>query len=700
MDEAPPGRGEAPDGRPTLLRFGEFRLDLARRGLFRGGERIHLTPKPLETLIVLVENRGRTVSKTELLDRVWAETAVSEGTLVQAVREIRRTLGDDKEDPLFIQTVPREGYRFVGHVETGEALPATPAKRTGPRTVRLAAAVLAVAALALAAWLARKPRATAVREPLARPLRQLSTGVVSAVKPALSPDGKLLLYLSDQASFPGGLDLYLMPLRGGGLSRITEDANASGDLPVFTADGSAIVFSRYRPGSGGDRLPDLWRVPGFGGAHVLYLAQASGAGFSPDGRQVAYTKHLQGRHPLWISPVEDVGRHREIAEPGFVPRWSPDGRWLAYTTSNPEGGPGQLWVVETAGSSRVRLTEAAEQHYGLAWTPDSRSLVFASSDGTSQHLHRVSISGGPAFSLTAGLGEYTSPSVSPDGRSLAFCHTRPVRDLLLAEPPGNPRPVELTQDERHEWPRLSPSGRRAASVLRQFDFEDRLYVIDFDTQERTRASEDAARYPCWLDEQRLAYLVRDEPAQATEVRVVSLDARATTTWARFSGEARWLAVHPSRRRLAVVLWPPGGRQRIVLRDLDLPAEQTVTLAEGAEYEGLRFSPDGSRLAWSGPRVAADPAASGIWVSEPGRGAPRRHLSDGHAPVWEESGEAIFFSRFLAGPQSGLWRVDLRRGAQARIRSWDRVASFDLVRGRLLFGPERGRSQVYAMALEP
>lgn len=108
----------------TFFQFGGFTIDLQRHGLYRGEERIHLTAKPLETLIYLVENRGQIVEKQELLEAVWKDTFVTEDNLVHVIGEIRRALADDKDDPRFVQTVPRLGYRFVADVvvtsHTGE----------------------------------------------------------------------------------------------------------------------------------------------------------------------------------------------------------------------------------------------------------------------------------------------------------------------------------------------------------------------------------------------------------------------------------------------------------------------------------------------------------------------------------------------------------------------------------------------------
>src|SRR6185295_5918896 len=105
-----------------------------------------------------------------------------------------------------------------------------------------------------------------------------------------------------------------------------------------------------------------------------------------------------------------------------------------------------------------------------------------------------------------------------------------------------------------------------------------------------------ARHPCWLDDRTLVFL-RDSPSGQTEACVTDLLNAAPRPLVRFSREAHWLAVHPNRKRFAVVLKLPDGGQRIVLRDLD-SREEELTIAEGAQYEQLRWLPDGSALSWS------------------------------------------------------------------------------------------------------
>ena len=96
------------------LRFGEFVIDPKRRGLFRSGERVHLTPKAFETLAYLAERPGSVVSKEELLAAVWGG-ARDGSTVEHMVRQIRWALDDDKDEPRFIKTIPWQGYSGSGH---------------------------------------------------------------------------------------------------------------------------------------------------------------------------------------------------------------------------------------------------------------------------------------------------------------------------------------------------------------------------------------------------------------------------------------------------------------------------------------------------------------------------------------------------------------------------------------------------------
>jgi len=101
----------------VTFRFDRFALDADTRRLLRDGEEIHLSPKALHLLQVLVENRTRAMSRADLQKELWPTTFVLDTNLASLVKEVRRALDDTAETPRFVRTVHRFGYWFIGEVE-------------------------------------------------------------------------------------------------------------------------------------------------------------------------------------------------------------------------------------------------------------------------------------------------------------------------------------------------------------------------------------------------------------------------------------------------------------------------------------------------------------------------------------------------------------------------------------------------------
>ncbi len=192
---------------PPLYEFGPFRLDAVKRLLLRDGAAIHLTPKAMEVLAVLVEHRDRALEKDELMRAVWPDTVVEENNLARSVSSLRKALGEQASDHRYVITLPGRGYRFVAPVReipraTAEAapeivqrpagersveevvLPAPPgpiatAPRSRPRRRALAATVGALATLLVAvgvssAGLLRRPAVEALTSIAVLPFNDLS----------------------------------------------------------------------------------------------------------------------------------------------------------------------------------------------------------------------------------------------------------------------------------------------------------------------------------------------------------------------------------------------------------------------------------------------------------------------------------------------------------------------------------------------
>jgi len=101
------------------MRFGfdDFVVDFSARELRRAGTPVHLEPKALDFLELLIGSRPRVVTKAEILERLWPSTFVSESSVSRLAAELRAALGDDARSPRWIRTVHRKGYSFIGPVE-------------------------------------------------------------------------------------------------------------------------------------------------------------------------------------------------------------------------------------------------------------------------------------------------------------------------------------------------------------------------------------------------------------------------------------------------------------------------------------------------------------------------------------------------------------------------------------------------------
>jgi DNA-binding winged helix-turn-helix (wHTH) protein len=113
-------------GGAAVVRFGSFTLDAARRQLTRDGDVVHLTPKAFDLLALLVGEAPRVVPKTELYERLWPQTYISEATLVGLVKELRRALDDHDAGAPVIRTAHRVGYAFSATCEGPPAASSSP----------------------------------------------------------------------------------------------------------------------------------------------------------------------------------------------------------------------------------------------------------------------------------------------------------------------------------------------------------------------------------------------------------------------------------------------------------------------------------------------------------------------------------------------------------------------------------------------
>src|SRR5688572_550569 len=107
----------------TSYEFGPFRVDTRERQLTRNGEVVPLRPKVFDILLMLVQNSGHILTKNEVMNRVWSDTAVEEGNISRTISTLRSALGERPHEHRYIETIPWRGYRFVANVRETRSEP-------------------------------------------------------------------------------------------------------------------------------------------------------------------------------------------------------------------------------------------------------------------------------------------------------------------------------------------------------------------------------------------------------------------------------------------------------------------------------------------------------------------------------------------------------------------------------------------------
>ena len=514
-------------------------------------------PLPLkiaDTLLILVENRARPVHKEELLKAVWPDVFIEESNLTHNISVLRKTLGDT-----CIRTIPKRGYQFVAVVREVEAEPvavrpaaaeanvAAPALEPKRRlSIRerwmpwLLAAVGVAAAAGAAGW-------RLVQGPAAKQLvlTQLTTDTGLTYQPTLSLDGKLLAYVSDRST-EGNLNIYVQQLPRSEPIRLTNHASDDHE-PSFSPDATHIAFASDRDGGG------IYVIPTLGGDARKIADRGRRPRFSPDGRWIAYwAGHEHSGGGVFVVPSTG-GQPRLLTGgrlTGRSPIWTPDGEHVLFYATDPTGSFDD-WVVASRDGRSLATTGAFEviRRYGLDHAPDVNwaifpeawagkdQVVFSAKFGDSINLWKISIdpkswqirgepqrltagsgferdassdSGGRlVFSsltrnldiwglpvdastgkivgelkqLTRGAADDTSPSVSDDGKRLAFESNRTGKQLVWTKDLETGEERALTDmSSDNNLPMISHDGSKVAYSI----VESRLspshwgmYVVPF-----------------------------------------------------------------------------------------------------------------------------------------------------------------------------------------------------------------------------
>jgi len=245
---------------------------------------------------------------------------------------------------------------------------------------------------------------------------QLTNFVDSATSPALSPDGRMLVFLRGASTFAGKSEIYLRMLSGGEPIALTHDATSKMS-PVFSPDGSQIAYTisaRW----------DTWILPTFGGEPQLLLPNASGLTWTGP-RQFLFSELREGRHMVLAASEENRNGERVVFGPpgkGSMAHRSyrsPDGKWVLVVWMSTGRGWEPCRLVPFDGSSAGKAVGPPNSGCTYAgWSPDGKWMYFSSETAGRFHTWKQGFPDGTPEQITSGVDEEEGIAVALDGRSL------------------------------------------------------------------------------------------------------------------------------------------------------------------------------------------------------------------------------------------------------------------------------------------
>ncbi len=565
---------------------------------------------------------------------------------------------------------------------------ATPPPRGAPIGLLAAAALGAAALASLLTWRLTRGAAGARRAAEVTKLARITHDIGHSEWPTWSPDGSLLAYSSNRS---GDFEIYVRRGEGGQDVNITNDP-AQDVQPAFSPDGNSIAFISTRSSRTGlikiggmlaynfrTYGGDLWVAPALGGAARRLAPDANFPVWRPDGRAILYVSGPDNkRSVLEISP--DGGVPRAVL-PSEASSWeidriacSPDGRWVSFETEL----QGILLMPASGGKPHALLLG-----FSHAWDASSRRVYFISRDpqGGSRVQFVEIDTDGTARGASQTLGLVTASlrdlAVSRDGRRVALSEVEASRNLtrLPLAPgggaPGAPEEALSVGRVNDGYPSVSPDGRRIAyvsDVLGQM----RVWILDLESHRRDRLQlpgEDAGQVsPTWMPDGREVVLTRQKPESLSKWIAATDGSRAEQVVSGIAEGTGTCYSSPDGRKLLYVK-PAGGVRELFV--LDLRSHESVQLTKwpGDKYDAV-WSPDGRWIA-----IIATKDGVMQLFRMPSSGGKAQQLTTGYErmrhPSYSPDGRWIY----IQPSHRNIYRVPAEGGALQQVTHFPEAGLF-------------------------
>jgi eukaryotic-like serine/threonine-protein kinase len=470
----------------TNWAFEGFRVMTQMRLLIAGDRPVPLTSKAFDTLVVLIENRDRVVTKDELLRSVWPDVEVEEGNLTQQIFLLRKALEETAQQPRYILTIPSHGYRFTAHVKEisdDSAIPDVAIAGTAPQpnagtgrswwTGLLAFTVVVLLLMTFGKSWTATDRSRPIDLTTARITKVTESG--KAANAAMSSDGKFVAYTENEGD---EYSLWVKQIATDGKTQIVPRQPQILAHLAFSPDGEYIYFARGNPKRGGFVLS---RVPTIGGLETRILDDVdTPISFSPDGRQFVFMRGAIGASHIVVaeagggSPRILATRKAPLSFLFVAPDWSPDGKVVAASANDQSKGWRSSIVLLPIDGGDSRELYATDSRIGrVRWLPDGSGLLTVVSEVMTRqfapwqpssfvHLSggsiwRVAYPDGRAERLTSDLtdNDLCCLDIGANGTAVASVINSFVSDLWIASADQLDTARQITRGNpilgRHGW---------------------------------------------------------------------------------------------------------------------------------------------------------------------------------------------------------------------------------------------------------
>ena len=428
------------------LRVLDCEVDVFRRVVTRAdGGAGRLTHKAMQVLLALASRRGEVVAREALFATVWPHTMPTDDVLTQAITQLRKAFGDDRDAPRYIETIPKLGYRLLAPVQWRGTSPADmAAASSGSGASPAGASAAPVSAMSATADAAGRDGAC---------------GVSAAPGPGRAHEADaatLLPVAAGMAAASGGHRSWRGPRRAWAIAAAALVLAACGmasavwalrpgEAPVAPGPALDLAYRAITSTPGAERLPAL----------------------SPDGATVAFVQGGTEGSSLMLQPMaRGAARALTTTAPGrsdTMPVWSRDGLRVAFVRV--EQGACRIMLVAADGGEPQAIGPCLDGAWSqFDWTPDGRGLVMRGVRRPGMRnapLHRLDLASGQwqPLAYTIGEGDVDQlPRYSPDGRLLVFRRNVSLADLwAMPAEGGTPRPLTRLRGDIRGWDWL-PDG--------------------------------------------------------------------------------------------------------------------------------------------------------------------------------------------------------------------------------------------------